>query len=324
MRYSAGLLSVTALVLSLLNMVNGEQCTSGALQCTDPYYGSGWEQCSDGVWFQNTCGSTNICYPFQGSILCAAPGYMTPPVGSSTTTFQQTTTTTVQQTTTTTAHTKTTTNTVATTIAHTKTTTNTVATTPSSTGPAAATHTGDVTWYSLCPGCPAGGKGYVACGDPLDDSVIEAAISKYWWNSPTNPNADPICTASGQTHVRMTYNGVTLTMPVRDKCCGCNSDSIDLSPAAFAAFGLSTTVGRYHNMVWEFIDYIPTYNSATSSCPQTGNMIRPNTTETVPTPKHKGKGKAKGKGGKGKGKGKGKGNGNRHGKIKSSRISGNQ
>lgn len=143
---------------------------------------------------------------------------MTPPGGTSTTpakttTIQHTTTTTVQPTTT--SYTKTTTRTVTT-------------TTSSSTGPAAATHTGDVTWYSLCPGCPAGVKGYVACGDPLDDSVIEAAISKYWWNSPTNPNADPICTASGQTHVRMTYNGVTLTMPVRDKCCGCNPDSIDL------------------------------------------------------------------------------------------------
>lgn len=66
MRYSTGLLNIAVLVLPFLDLANGQQCTSGALQCTDPYYGGGWEQCSNGVWFQNTCGSTNICYPFQG------------------------------------------------------------------------------------------------------------------------------------------------------------------------------------------------------------------------------------------------------------------
>ncbi|RUS32119.1 hypothetical protein BC938DRAFT_476253 [Jimgerdemannia flammicorona] len=145
-------------------------------------------------------------------------------------------------------------------------TTKTTSTSTKTNGPGGATQSGDVTWYSVCNGC----KGYVACGDADDDNSVIVAISKYWWNSAANPNNDALCTVSGQMHIKMTYKGKTIKVPVRDKCCGCKPNDLDFSPAAWKAFGLDFSVGRYHNMTWEFADYIPKYNGNPSGCPQTG------------------------------------------------------
>nr|CAD2168776.1 unnamed protein product [Meloidogyne enterolobii] len=62
--------------------------------------------------------------------------------------------------------------------------------------------------------------GLGACGKQIDPSnQMLVAISSSQWTT-ANPNADPLCKS--------------ITVPVKDKCPGCNSTHIDLSKPAFA------------------------------------------------------------------------------------------
>ncbi|KIE27685.1 lipoprotein [Streptomyces sp. MUSC 125] len=81
---------------------------------------------------------------------------------------------------------------------------------------------GTATWYN--------DAGYGACGTPIDaSSQILVAVSPSYWTS-ANPNLDPLCSGIS---VQVSYNGRTITVPVRDKCWSCAPGHIDLSAPAF-------------------------------------------------------------------------------------------
>uniref|UniRef100_A0A915N5K4 RlpA-like protein double-psi beta-barrel domain-containing protein n=2 Tax=Meloidogyne javanica TaxID=6303 RepID=A0A915N5K4_MELJA len=73
--------------------------------------------------------------------------------------------------------------------------------------------------------------GLGACGKQIDPSKqMLVAISSSQWTT-ANPNADPLC---NNICVKVDYKGKSITVPVKDKCPGCNSTHIDLSKPAFA------------------------------------------------------------------------------------------
>ncbi|KAI6177727.1 hypothetical protein M3Y97_00939600 [Aphelenchoides bicaudatus] len=80
---------------------------------------------------------------------------------------------------------------------------------------------GDFTYYN--------DKGYGACGTQIDaSSQMLAAISYTYFTTP-NPNNDPIC----KKCVKVTYNGKSVTVPIKDKCPSCAKEHVDLSLPAF-------------------------------------------------------------------------------------------
>lgn len=65
--------------------------------------------------------------------------------------------------------------------------------------------TGNMTWYDT--------PGLGACGQWIDPATQDlVAVSSRWWTT-DNPNDDPICQAIS---VQVSYNGTTITVPVRD------------------------------------------------------------------------------------------------------------
>lgn len=125
-------------------------------------------------------------------------------------------------------------------------------------------YSGDITWYSLCPGCPDSKKGYTACGNSYNDKDEVVAISKYWFKEKGNPNEDNVC----KRNTKIIIKGKIF--PVVDKCCGCKKNDIDMSPSAFKKIGLDLNYGRYNNITWNFLNYKPKYNKNGNYCPQTG------------------------------------------------------
>jgi expansin (peptidoglycan-binding protein) len=90
--------------------------------------------------------------------------------------------------------------------------------------------------------------GYGACGTWLDaNTEMLVAVSASYWTTP-NPNNDPICSG---VSVQVTYNGRTITVPVRDKCPSCASGHIDLSRPAFAQLA-NTDLGNIP-LTWKFV-----------------------------------------------------------------------
>ncbi|WP_055566942.1 cysteine/serine endopeptidase inhibitor [Streptomyces atriruber] len=92
-------------------------------------------------------------------------------------------------------------------------------------------------------------KGYGACGTPIDASTQDlVAVSAAWWTS-ANPNNDPLCQGIS---VQVTYQGRTITVPVRDKCPSCASTHIDLSQTAFGRLA-PLDVGVINGITWKFV-----------------------------------------------------------------------
>ncbi|GGP97169.1 cysteine/serine endopeptidase inhibitor [Streptomyces roseolilacinus] len=101
--------------------------------------------------------------------------------------------------------------------------------------------TGRMTWYD--------DAGTGACGTPIHPATEDlVAVSHLWWTS-TNPNNDELCRGIS---VQVTYNGRTLTVPVRDKCPSCAAEHIDLSKAAFQKLA-DTDLGVVHGITWKFV-----------------------------------------------------------------------
>ncbi len=92
--------------------------------------------------------------------------------------------------------------------------------------------------------------GFGACGTSIDASTqFLVAVSYQWWTA-ANPNNDPLCQGIS---VQVTYNGNTITVPVEDKCAGCDATHIDLSQPAFeqlAPLGDGTVSG----ITWQFVN----------------------------------------------------------------------
>jgi hypothetical protein len=51
----------------------------------------------------------------------------------------------------------------------------------------------------------------------------------------------------------VTYHGITVTVPVKDKCLSCDATHIDLSMPVFQRFA-STDVGVLYGVTWEFVN----------------------------------------------------------------------
>lgn len=94
--------------------------------------------------------------------------------------------------------------------------------------------------------------GFGACGTPINAATEMLVAVSYQWFTTANPNADPLCTG---VSVQVTYNGRTITVPVKDKCPSCDATHIDLSQAAFGQFASTdpaTTPGVL-NVTWQFV-----------------------------------------------------------------------
>lgn len=91
-------------------------------------------------------------------------------------------------------------------------------------------------------------QGYGACGTWLNAATeMLVAVPASYWTTP-NPNNDPVCTG---VSVQVTYNGRTITVPVRDKCPSCDSKHIDLSRPAFAQLA-DPNIGNIP-LTWKFV-----------------------------------------------------------------------
>lgn len=89
--------------------------------------------------------------------------------------------------------------------------------------------------------------GYGACGTQINAATqMLVAAPAALWTTP-NPNNDPLCRKS----IRVTHNGKTITVPIKDKCPSCASNKIDLSQPAFARLA-NTSVGII-NVTWQIV-----------------------------------------------------------------------
>ncbi|MFL4910754.1 cysteine/serine endopeptidase inhibitor [Streptomyces sp. MMS24-I2-30] len=102
--------------------------------------------------------------------------------------------------------------------------------------------TGTMTWYDNA------GKG--ACGTDINAAIEEfVALPNELWTA-ANPNNDSLCKG---VSVEVTYNGKTLTLPVKDKCPTCSAEHIDLSKPAFQKLA-DLDVGVVTGITWKIVD----------------------------------------------------------------------
>ncbi|KAF3491985.1 Allergen-like Asp f 7 [Arthroderma uncinatum] len=107
-------------------------------------------------------------------------------------------------------------------------------------GPCApgAACSGEITFYD-------GGLG--ACGMNIDTQSDDVIALPYELMGPLSNN-NPFC---GKT-VSITYNGITSTAIVKDKCMGCTGQNIDMTRHLFYKFGVEAD-GRIPDVKWHFI-----------------------------------------------------------------------
>lgn len=111
-----------------------------------------------------------------------------------------------------------------------------------SAAPVSETTSGKMTWYD--------DVGPSACG-PGINAVTEdlVAVSHELFTS-ANPNNDNLCKG---VSIEVTYNGKTLTLPVKDKCMGCTREQIDLSKSAFQKLEPNLDLGVVP-VTWKFVN----------------------------------------------------------------------
>jgi chitodextrinase len=108
--------------------------------------------------------------------------------------------------------------------------------------PVSESRTGKMTWYD--------NVGTGSCGTDINAASEElVAVSHELWTA-GNPNEDDLCKGA---LVEVTYNGNTITVPVKDKCMGCAAEHIDLSKAAFQKLS-NLDVGVVSGITWKFVD----------------------------------------------------------------------
>ncbi|MEU1089393.1 cysteine/serine endopeptidase inhibitor [Streptomyces sp. NPDC005892] len=101
--------------------------------------------------------------------------------------------------------------------------------------------TGQMTYYNA--------SGYGACGDVVDAATEDlVAVSHEWWTT-EDPNEDPICDG---VSVEVSYNGKSITVPVKDECPPCDADHIDLSQPAFEKLA-PLADGLVKGITWKFV-----------------------------------------------------------------------
>ncbi|CAM5569921.1 cysteine/serine endopeptidase inhibitor [Kitasatospora aureofaciens] len=111
--------------------------------------------------------------------------------------------------------------------------------------------------------------GYGACGTQINASdQMLVAVSHTWWTS-ANPNNDPLCKGIS---VKVTYQGKTVTVPVKDQCPSCDSTHIDLSQPAFAKLA-PLSKGVINGLTWQFVRSGANGKTLSLSEPVTGSTI---------------------------------------------------
>ncbi|MET8622593.1 cysteine/serine endopeptidase inhibitor [Kitasatospora sp. NPDC004669] len=112
--------------------------------------------------------------------------------------------------------------------------------------------------------------GYGACGTQINASTqMLVAVPHTWWTS-ANPNNDPLCKGIS---VKVTYQGKTITVPVKDQCPSCDSTHIDLSQPAFAKLA-PLDKGVINGLTWQFVKAGLNGKTVELSEPITGSTIR--------------------------------------------------
>ncbi|XP_055354257.1 papain inhibitor-like isoform X2 [Paramacrobiotus metropolitanus] len=92
--------------------------------------------------------------------------------------------------------------------------------------------------------------GYGACGTQINAASQDLVAISHEWYTSANPNVDPFCT--NDVCVRVTYNGKSITAPVKDKCPSCSKAHLDLSKTAFQQFA-DTSVGVLQGATYSFV-----------------------------------------------------------------------
>ncbi|QUQ67234.1 cysteine/serine endopeptidase inhibitor [Kutzneria sp. CA-103260] len=91
--------------------------------------------------------------------------------------------------------------------------------------------------------------GYGACGTQINAGTdYLVAVSPSYWTS-ANPNNDPLCSG---VSVQVSYNGQTVTVPVKDQCPGCDASHIDLGKPVFTQLTGGTDLGNIP-VTWQFV-----------------------------------------------------------------------
>ncbi|MFE2038372.1 RlpA-like double-psi beta-barrel domain-containing protein [Streptomyces scopuliridis] len=109
---------------------------------------------------------------------------------------------------------------------------------PAAAAPNDAQVSGQATWYNT---------GLGACGWSNNDSQLVVAVSPALYGNYPNPNNSPVC--GKQLRVNGPLGSVTVT--VVDRCSGCATNDVDLSPAAFRQIG-DLNAGRI-NVSWDWV-----------------------------------------------------------------------
>lgn len=118
-----------------------------------------------------------------------------------------------------------------------------------------STSSGDYTYTNVDMTVYNGYDSKGACETVLDDANLFAALSQGIFGlatydiqsgAPTNPWC--------KKTIEVSYNGLTVTVPVQDRCAGCaGEDDVDLSPAAWKALGLDPTLGGRYKASWKVV-----------------------------------------------------------------------
>ncbi|TKR73804.1 hypothetical protein L596_021072 [Steinernema carpocapsae] len=91
--------------------------------------------------------------------------------------------------------------------------------------------------------------GYGACGSQINAATQNLiAVGPSYWSTP-NPNNDPVCK---HVCIRVNYGGKSRTVPVKDKCSGCNANQFSLSQPAFQFFAPLST-GHIYGATCTFV-----------------------------------------------------------------------
>ena len=91
--------------------------------------------------------------------------------------------------------------------------------------------------------------GYGSCGTQINAATdYLVAVSPAYWTS-ANPNNDPLCSG---VSVQVSYNGQTVTVPVKDQCPGCDASHIDLGKPVFVQLTGGTDLGNIP-VTWQFV-----------------------------------------------------------------------
>ncbi|CAG8583873.1 11456_t:CDS:2 [Diversispora eburnea] len=101
--------------------------------------------------------------------------------------------------------------------------------------------TGDMTYYHL---------GLGACGKYNNDNELVCALPKAQFD-PYTPNGNPNKNTKCGKRIKVTRGKKSVVVRVVDRCDGCKSGDIDLSPAAFKKLA-SLSVGRT-KCSWKYV-----------------------------------------------------------------------